>query len=139
MSILIKGGEVDLVDVKGNTIVLPSGYGLCHDESGKKLPRCSLFIGPVLVSKERVEKLPPDAARYFGDDYEGLKARIDIPSGQWKSVAEIREIVYFRPGEFADDWQHEFKPPVPLLKQGRWYQLKLPSGCKVTWRGIEKP
>ncbi|HTQ47931.1 MAG TPA: hypothetical protein VMI75_34475 [Polyangiaceae bacterium] len=146
MTILVKGGEVDLILVddnrsrrKSNTIVLPTGYGMCHDESGRNLPRCSVFFGPIVVTDERVEKLPKDAALYFGDDYEARKARIDVPDGKWKSVGKVTEIIYYRPGRYEHDWRHEFETPVALFKQGRWYAMKLPRGCRVTWRGFEKP
>ena len=146
MTILVKGGEVDLILVddeenylSGNTIVLPAGYGMCHDESGRNLPKCSLFFGPIQTTAERVSKLPKNAAQYFGGDYEGLKARIDVPSGKWNSVGRVKEILYYRPGRYEGDWRHEFEVPVALFRQGRWYRMQLPRGCVVTWRGIEKP
>lgn len=142
-SILVKGGEIDFItetlDGREHTIVLPTGYGMIHDPSGRSLDKCSLFFGPIHVTQERIGKLPPEASRYFGSDYDARKARIDVPAGKWKSVGRVKEIIYYRPGEFEGDWRHEFKEPVTLEVQGRWYRLKLPDNCEITWRGIVRP
>lgn len=141
--LMVLGGEIDLdtIDLRGrgNTIVLPTGYGLCFDPSGRSLDKTALYAGPVEITNERIEKLPSFAKDWFGSDYEALKAYVDIPSSEWDSHAHVVAITYFRPGRYADDWFHEFSEPVPLLKQGRWYLMKLPRDCRITWRGIESP
>lgn len=137
--IIVLGGEVDLYTTDEHTIAMPKGYGLVWDDDGKSLGKCSLFLGPIHTTNEEVENISPLARKWFGDEYVARKATIDVPDGPWDPVGRVREIVYFRPGEYADDWRHEFKPPVKLLKQGRWYRLKLPKDCSVTYRGIERP
>lgn len=137
--IFVLGGEVELDLIDGNTIVTPRGYGLCFDPSGKELHRCSVFIGPIVTSNEKVESLPDWAEKWFGSDYQGRKARVDIPEKGWKSVGQAEDILYFRPGEHAADWLHKFSKPVPISKSGRWYRMKLPKDCRITWRGIERP
>lgn len=145
--ILVKGGEIELFTVgpdgREKTIVLPSGYGLAHyvgsDDEGRSLGKCSLYFGPIRTTQERVEELPSEVAKYFGNDYDAKIALVDIPEGRWDSHSHVTEIVYFRPGEYADDWHHVFEKPVPLFKQGRWWKLKLPNECIVTHRGIERP
>jgi hypothetical protein len=148
--ILVKGGEIDFIVAgtgkREKTIVLPSGYGLAHyignvegDDSGKNLGKCSLYFGPIRTTQERVEELPREVAKYFGNDYDAKIAHIDIPNGRWDSHSHITEIVYYRPGRYAEDWRHEFSKPVTLFKQGRWWKLKLPKDCSVTWKGIERP
>lgn len=144
--LMVLGGEIDLDTVdsrgRGNPIVIPSGYGLCFDPSGADLPRCSCFIGPIVTTTERANerrrKLPKFAANWFGDDYEARIARVDIPDGRWDSHGRVTDIIYYRPGRFADDWHHEFEKPVALFKQGRWWKLNL-GDCKIDWRGIVTP
>lgn len=136
--IYVLGGEIDLYLSGGNTIVSPSGYGLCLDPSGEDLDLCSVFIGPIVTTDDRVEELPKWARDWFGSDYEARKAHVDIPSRGWKSVGQVEEIVYFRPGRYQDDWTHEFSSPVPLFKSGRWSKIEL-GDCKVNWRGIVSP
>jgi hypothetical protein len=142
-SVLVKGGEIDLTvehdDGREHTLVLPTGYGMIHDPSGRSLDKCSLFFGPIVVTQERIKRLPKSASQYFGDDYDARKARIDVPAGRWKSVGRVKEIIYYRPGAYEGDWHHEFSEPQPLDEQGRWYRMKLPRDCRVTWRGIERP
>jgi hypothetical protein len=142
-SILVKGGEVDFIldrpDGREHTLVLPTGYGMVHDVSGRFLDKCSLFFGPVKCTQQRIEKLPKSARDYFGDDYDARKARIDVPGGKWKSVGRVKEIIYYRPGEYEGDWRHEFSEDAPLEQNGRWYRLRLPRDCRITWRGIERP
>jgi len=145
--LMVLGGEIDLDTVdsrgRGNPIVIPSGYGLVFDPSGRSLDRSSLYVGPIVTTDERVEKLPPFAKDWFGSDYEARKAHVDIPSSGWDSHAHVVAITYFRPGGdrrgYSDDWFHEFSRPVSLFKQGRWYRMDLGRGCKITWRGIERP
>lgn len=148
MTILVKGGEIDLYvlrprSTREHTLVLPTGYGMCHyvgdDDYGKSLGNCALFFGPIIVTNERVEEVPKEASRYFGDDYDARKALLDIPDGKWNPHGHVVEIIYYRPGRYAADWKHEFAEPVPLFKQGRWWKLKLPKDCSVTYRGIERP
>jgi hypothetical protein len=142
-SILVKGGEVDLImrhdNGREHTLVLPKGYGMVHDPSGRFLDKCSLFFGPVVVTQERIGKVPKSAVEYFGEGYDAKKARIDVPAGKWKSVGVVTEIIYYRPGEYEGDWKHEFSEPQHLEQNGRWYRMKLPRGCRITWRGIERP
>jgi len=143
VSIIVLGGEIDLLvrypDGREDTLVLPSGYGICFDPDGRQLDGCSLFLGPVRVSREPADCIPDFARDWFGSDYEPRKAAIDVPGGQWKSIGRAREIVYYRPGKYEHDWVHEFEKPVAIYKQGSWYWLKFPSDCEINWRGIVRP
>lgn len=137
--ILVKAGDVVLYFEDGDTLVLPPSYGMIHDESGEELDRCSLFLGPFEDAGVFTEDLPPVAVDYFGSDYKARIATFDVPDGTWDSVGQVREILYFRPGAYEDDWRHEFSQSVDLQRSGDWYRLALPSDCKVNWRGIVKP
>jgi hypothetical protein len=137
--ILVRGGHVDLTLTSGKTIVTPKGYGLIQDVSGDWLDKCSLFIGPVRVSRKCADEIPNDARDWFGPDYVVRLAMIDVPDGKWNLSGHVKEIVYYRPGKLEGDWHHEFSKPQPLFTQKSWYQIELPDDCKVTWRGIERP
>lgn len=144
--IVVLGGEIDLyLDTEtissrvGNPIVCPRGYGLAFDTSGRQLSRRSLFLGPIETTRERVEVDSEFVRSYFGEDYEPLKARIDVPDNHWQPVGRVEELVYYRPGRYRDDWRHGFREPVRLLKQGAWYQLRSKTAFKITYRGIESP
>lgn len=137
--ILVKAAEIDFVLEAGNTIELPAGYGMAHDVDGEKLDKCSLFFGPVEVTKNEVENLPPEVSAYFGSLYVARRGVIDVPEGRWKSLGRVTEIVYYRPGRYEGDWKHAFSSPQPLYRQRAWLWLRLPNDCRVTWKGIERP
>ena len=136
--ILVKGGDVVLFLDDEETFVLPRSYGMIHDESGQELDRCSLFLGPFVDAGPFEGEIPKVALHYFGHDYKPRIAEFDVPGGQWESSGQVREILYYRPGAYEDDWRHAFSQAVPLLRSGEWYRLQLPKG-KVNWRGIVKP
>ena len=141
--IVVLGGEVELYfdddETRSDPFVLPKGYGWLVDTDGEYLDSCSLFIGPIEVTRKRVEEVPDEVRFWFGSDYEVRRAFVDVPGGKWKSVGAVKEIVYYRPGAHAGDWKHEFYRPVPLLQNRDWYKLRLPDGCRITHRGIERP
>ena len=137
--ILVKAGEVDLYLEGGTSLALPRNLGMIHDESGEQLDRCSLFFGPFDDEGAFDEELPQVAAYYFGSDYVARRAGFDVPDSGWESVGRVKGIVYFRPGEFEDDWAHDFVRPVELLASGPWWRIDLPDDCEVNWRGIVHP
>jgi hypothetical protein len=145
--IIVLAGEIELYfdddrelpPEERDPLVLPKGYGVCVDDSGEFLEECSLFLGPIEVTRERIDEVPDDARYWFGSDYEVRRAFVDVPSGKWKPVGQVAEILYYRPGEHDGDWKHEFYRPVPLFQNRDWYKLKLPRDCKITHRGIERP
>jgi hypothetical protein len=137
--IFVKATDIVLYLEDGDTIVIPSSYGLIHDESGEQLERCSLFIGPFDDAGPFDGELTGAAADYFGTDYKARLAEFDVPDGTWDSVGQVAEILYYRPGAYEDDWKHSFSSPVPLYALGPWYRIALPSDCKVNWRGIVRP
>jgi hypothetical protein len=139
VALLIKGGQVDLWMEDGTSLVLPENYGIVHDTEGAQLDGCTLFLGPFTDRGEFEGEPPKDASEYFGNDHSLRRASIDVPEGEWQRIGRAREIVYYRPGKYEDDWRHEFREPVPVLQQGDWLALRLPADCEVTWRGIVRP
>lgn len=143
-SIGVKGGRVDLVMDNGRTLVLPSDYGMLHDATGASLDKCSLFFAPVVVTGEPVTEIDPETRKWFGEDYELRAASVDLPAHGWELQGHVASIVYFRPGEFEDDWRHDFSEPQPLRSAdnadgARCYWLEMPADCVLTWKGIESP
>jgi len=139
VSVIVKAGEIDLDLDNGNTVVLPSGYGMVHDTTGEYLDKCSLFFGPIETTHRTPSEVPSDAREYFGNDYVVRIALIDVPEGKWKLVGHATEITYYRPGEHEGDWHHAFESPQPLFEHGGWLRVELPGDCEVTYRGIVRP
>ena len=141
--ICVLGGEIDLLttDTKGreNTIVCPSGYGLLFDPDGKSLGNCRRVCG----SNRRYAESALENFRSLPRIGSVTTTKLELLAltsldGRWDSHGRVKEIIYFRPGKYADDWHHEFEKPVALFKQGRWWKLKL-GDCKIDWRGIVTP
>jgi len=137
MTWLIKGREISFDTTDGETIELPIAYGMIHQPDGPK--KCHVYFGPYKKTKEAVTELPRIANAYFGSDYKGHVAYIDIPSGKWRTVGEVDVIFYDRPGEHRDYYRHKFDRPIPLSRNGKFYRLSLPSGCVVNDRGFVTP
>ena len=134
---LIKGREISFDMDDGETLVLPKAYGMVHSPDTAK--KRYVYFGPFQKTKKPVSDLPQLAHAYFGNDYKGHVASIDIPDGSWRSVGRVTVIFYDRPGEHADYYRHEFSTPVPLSSNGRWHRLSLPEGAVVNDRGFVRP
>lgn len=145
MSILIKAGEVRLKLKNGHTIRRPMSHGIIHDESGRSLPRCVVFLGPFKKTRQRADMDGADKA-YFGRRYEGrvadlsaLQSELAKPESSWKTVGEVVTIWYKRDGEHANRYFHNFKAPVTLSRSGKFMKLSLQNGCTYNWRGFVYP
>jgi hypothetical protein len=134
---LIKGREISFDMEDGETIALPKAYGMIH--SPDTVRKCHVYFGPFEKTRQIESELNQTAKKYFGDDYDGRVAYIDIPSGSWRSAGRARVIFYDRPGQYSDYYRHEFSEPVPLSVNGRFYRLSLPDGCVVNDRGFVTP
>jgi hypothetical protein len=137
MTWLIKGREISFDMDDGETLSLPIEFGMIHSPDTNR--RCSVYFGPYKRTREAVSQLPRIASLYFGSDYDGRVAYIDIPSGAWRPVGKVDVIFYDRPGEHRDYYRHQFEKPVPLSANGRFHRLSLPSGCVVNDRGFVSP
>lgn len=137
--VIIKGGRVELELDDGDVIVSPPDHFLVHDPSGEVLDSCTLYVGPVRLTDERVTDLTAEQRWYFGHGYDARKALLDVPMARWCALGATRVIEFFRRGRYEGDWKHEFSAPQPLFRSGRWLKLKFPTDCKLTHKGIEKP
>lgn len=144
-TLTVLGGQVDLYMDDGSTLVIPRAYGMAYDPSGAALEKCSLWFVPTEVTQEAIRNTTPEQRKWFGSDYEGRRAFVDVPSDGWELVGRVAEIVYFRPGHHENDWRHPFQPAQPLEMSTRTetgdaaYVLRLPEGCVIDWRGIVSP
>ena len=139
--ILIKGKNVSFEMADGRWLHLPKGYGIIHDPDGSHLERCSVYVGPYKVFSQRA-KLTKEAEAYFGPDYQGMTAEVDVPLGPWSPIGEATQIRYYRPGtKYRGKYFHFFegKTPVRISKCKKHFQIELPGGCIVNWRGFVYP
>ena len=137
MTWLIKGREISFDMTDGETIELPITHGMIHSPDTSK--KCHVYFGPYQKTREAVSELPRIANAYFGSDYKGRVAYLDIPNGKWRPVGEVDVIFYDRPGEHRDYYRHKFAKPIPLSVNGRFHRLSLPNGCVVNDRGFVTP
>lgn len=138
---LCKGTRVRVKLTEGPGVSAPA---LLHDPDGKAFPKCSVLLGPFARGKKPL-KLGRKERLYFGSDYKGHEGRVRYPahsSSSWTLVGEAVEILYTRPGSRAAGrgtrYFHEFKRPVKVYKNGRFYRIDLPS-CILDDRGFVWP
>ena len=134
---LIKGRRISFEMDDGTTLELPVSHGMMHNPN--KQSRCRVYFGPFERSGESITKVDRFTTNYFGSDYKARAGYIDFPEGKWTHVGAVARIYYERPGEFSDYYQHPFKEPVPLSRNGSFYRLELPKGCVVNDRGFVSP
>ena len=111
---------------------------MIHDPTGTQLPKRYVFIGPFRRSRTPVE-LDANGVAYFGHDYEAVGAVVDVPSGPWKRVGDVQQIIYDRDrGYYAErrPYEHTFRSPIPVSKCGQFKRLEMPLGSRVNWRGF---
>jgi hypothetical protein len=139
--LIAKGAHVKLT-LEGGRQVNPSGM-LLHDESGRDFPSKRCLITSISKTSKPIRK-----NKWFGPVYTPLLGGMQIPgtraelskTSSWKTVGEVKKIVYDREGEHAQHYQHSFADPKPLLLQrGRVYCIVLRGGAKMNWRGFVDP
>jgi hypothetical protein len=139
--ILIKGRNVQFQMSDGKWISPSRRYGLIHDPDGTQLPRCFVYLGPYKTTSQRVP-LTRDAEAYFGPDYQGTAAVVDVPRGPWEPLGDAVQIRYDRPGtRYRGKYYHFFneKTVVQLSKCKNHFRIELQDGCIVNWRGFVYP
>lgn len=138
--ILIKGQNVKFEMSDGGWVAPPSSHGIIHDPDGSQLERCFVYVGPYKATNEQIS-LTKDAKSYFGPDYKGTKATVDVPDGPWNLVGEAVQILYRRPGKYRGKYFHFFnqKTTVLISKCRNHFRMELPNGCIVNWRGFVFP
>ena len=135
----ILAGRVVLTKVGGNPLVFPKEYIIVYDPSGRSLDKCSFFVGPADFTDEPINRKTKFDVGWYGGDYELRRAIVDVPDEGWHPIAEVDEILYFRPGEHEGDWVHRYSEPQPLYRSRRWHMIVLPGDCRITRRGFEAP
>ena len=90
---LIKGREISFDLDDGETIELPIDHGMIHSPDSKQ--KCHVYFGPFKKTRQAVSELPRIASAYFGSDYKGRVAYVDIPGGKWRSVGNVDVIAQF--------------------------------------------
>lgn len=144
MTVLIKGSHVRFEMTDGSIKKLPVKYGIIHDPEGVVYSRCDIYFGPYRATRQKAE-LTRKAAAYFGGNYDGKKASVNVPDSGWKSVGQVVQIFYRRPGKYEGNYFHPWfkhakkKTPLTLSKSGSFYLLALPDGCIVNDRGFVYP
>ena len=136
-TITVLAGRVELELRSGRVIVSPPDHYLIVDDGGQELESCTLFVGPVRFTDERVEQLTPEQRDWFGSGYDARKALLDLPLTGWSAEGVATNILFTRPGRYEGDWNHEFSTPRPVFRSGRWLKLKLPTNCKINKYGIQ--
>lgn len=137
--IVIKGERVIFKMAGGRTVRVPAAYGIIHDPTGKQLPKCVVFVGPVRRTQQPAEGDSRSKA-YFGTKYQPKRAFVELPRRTWQPVGEVVEILYVRRGKYAGSYFHPFKRFSPSLsRSGRFYRLELRDGCIVDDRGFVFP
>src|SRR5579871_2903331 len=104
--LIIKGGRVELELDDGSVIVSPPDHFMVHDPSGQVLDSCTLYVGPVRLTDERVTDLTAEQRWYFGHGYDARKALLDVPMARWCALGATRVIEFFRRGRYEGDWKH---------------------------------
>ena len=144
MSVQVKSTRVQFESSDGRRIKLPSGYGCVHDPSGHKLPRCTVYFAPFSLTG-RPAKMDLYDRKWFGADYKGVQAIVDVDASRWEPVARVTKVFYLRRGARAPfGFHHTFEVKNLELSKGRVgrstvYKLELPYGCVVDDRGFVFP
>lgn len=140
--IQIKGRRVAFEMEGGRIHTLPPSYGMIHDPTGKFFPKCHVFFGPYQRTETPVSKTSLETA-YYGSNYPGKEARLELPRGPWRIVGNVVQIFYWRPGRHEGAYFHPFatqtQRPLQLAQSGRFYRLSLPESCVVNERGFVWP
>jgi hypothetical protein len=103
--------------LKDGRTVRPGGV-LLHDPSGKYWPKTSCLI-TTLKKLGRPLEPPTDEEIAWARDPKFVRegsafAPAARSTSSWSRVGEVTEIDYRRYGEYADEYNHECKRPVPL-------------------------
>jgi hypothetical protein len=141
-TIVVKGSKVIFLMKDGSKIRPKSSFGIIHDTGGEVFDRCVIFVGPYKKTRKKAEKPPTAATRYFGSNYTQHECIVNIPSGPWKYLGEVVQILYERTkgSKYAAKYFHVFKTKSPRLsKCGSYYRLNLQDGCIVDDRGFVFP
>jgi acetyl-CoA C-acetyltransferase len=86
--IQIKGRRVAFEMEGGRIHTLPPSYGMIHDPTGKFFPKCHVFFGPYQRTETPVSKTSLETA-YYGSNYPGKEARLELPRGPWRIVGNV--------------------------------------------------
>ena len=141
-SIVVKGSKVIFLMKDGSKIRPKSSAGIIHDTDGEVFDRCVVFVGPYKKTRKKPASVPSKATRYFGSQYQPHECIVNIPSGPWKYLGEVVQILYERTkgSKYAAKYFHVFKSRSPRLsKSGSYYRLNLQDGCIVDDRGFVFP
>ncbi len=126
--------------IDGRT-VRPGGV-LLHDPSGKYWPKTSCLITTFKKSGRLLEDPTDEEVAWARDPKSVREGSAFVPArsmSSWSRVGEIVVIDYRRVGEYADEYTHECKRPVPLYRKGRIHRLELGKGAMFNWRGFVSP
>jgi hypothetical protein len=145
--ILIKGHSVVIFFDDDTKKVLPEKFGIIHDPDGTEFRPSDVFFASYRMTNTPAE-MTKKARKYFGDDYDGVKAKFDIPDTGWHLVKSgVVRIDYVRTGDkhpgpfwhpFYKNWIWK-KEPLALYQSGRVYLLRLPKDAVIDERGFVFP
>ena len=127
-------------------VVLPKGYVVVHDTSGRLLSSCDLYIVRFFSTTTSQEEVSSEAIaaaqKYYGRNTRISVGSVEIPEGPWKRISGKMSLIrYRRLGELADNYEHVWEPSVSLYdcRNPIAWRLPLPEGCVVDPRGFVRP
>lgn len=154
---IVKGTDVRFVLKGGRRVVPPRSYGMIHDPTGRRWPRCSVLVtsfreGSRLAAPRETRGAPRD---YFGRPYPVHVGSVNFPRGTklWTRVGAVERIFYWRTGDrpkVPGLFQHPFglrraeylfaQGALPVLyRRGGAYRLEFARGCTIDDRGYVFP
>ncbi len=138
MDVYSLGNEVSFeLHKDGDTVDLPASYWLAIDQGGELWRRCDVMVLPV-ASKAQGRGVLPFYGHLGGS---GPVAFHLPPSGGWRRVGQVDQVLYTRPDQGPKFHLFERGHRIELYSHPsrRAWRLVLPDGCKVNHLGFEWP
>lgn len=124
----------------GSVVRAPKGAALLHDPSGKHWPKTSCLISTFKRAGKPLEDPKEEEHAWAVDPDAVREGAINTPPRRagWTKVGDVVSIDYTRKGAHADQFEHEFKRPVPLYRRGRVMRLELGEALRLRYEEARK-
>lgn len=130
------GNEVSFELKSGRAVELPPDHWITIDKHGDTWRSCDVMILATRAS------LAPGWQPFWGHlGGSGPKAYRPPPTGGWRRVGEVSQVLYTRPDQGGKYHLFEQGRRVELYSHAsrQAWRLVLPDGCKVNRLGFEWP